>query len=962
MENDKNLLDVFDDNEKITQNEYKKLKELARNGEKLLKELKKEDLEKLKKTLKDQLNNYSFRNNVNDYSKKWIEHLINKAIYWINKILSEKESSNGAIKEIFKNSVKEEKQIENQQEKQVNKNGNVDKNKLYKEFKNFVWQDNIDIFKKHRDIDTVINNFKVLNDNWINFTPQNLFDLSIKNIDNNDIEYIKNIWLNKLNVLDLYELSKRWIKFSKYKELMDGSPEIAKIFDNTDIPIHFVLELIRQGFPIKELQKAWYSDDIIKQTLTWKIEWYKDWEQYNIYHLIILFNRSKYKKYINWKEVPLNNLTFKEIFDVCQKWISWWENFYIYVEILKKKWKLQDYINWESNDIVKFNDEIEKKIYIEKLWNIKHLDWLIDNEISIEEAKKILNYTKNIWISFNWKDIAYISLNDISLTQLWNLLKINPNFSWEDIAYILWNNIDLDKVKDFVKINPNISGIDIVNLINYKIPLEFYKQNYKLSMNEIVNNFLIQNFEIDENKRKKIQEIFDNLEWVWSLTCKRLVEKNIFLEDILKFKSNIPKDYNFSDEQIITLLESWVDIKEIHKFKQLKKEEIETILKKDGRYWLDENNIEWEYNELIVNLLKRWISFNNFMKINNTEWVIWKISYDNLINIMDLWIKPEELNTFLLQIEPYLKNSWYDNYAFNVLVKELIWNKNFKEVFYFLENNKNLKLNIWNKKIKLYWNIQLLNWLLIHINRNLNWDITDIWNSIKSYEDSLNKYINVKNNVDKVIFLWWNTYYWEDHNNFISGNKTILEKQYPWKVNDYTTWTELSKKILWPDDFIDILEKELENNKNKNILLYLWVHWSVSWSWWFLEKKHFEKIRDLAANNPNLKVVINSCNSLYKFDDNWNNKLDKNELKWNIIINSLWNYATTIYSDLINKSYLKNINWKLNWDFNDDWLVSIWEAELYTKINYNDSFILESFYKNENWKNNIIDDKNWSIH
>jgi len=33
-------------------------------------------------------------------------------------------------------------------------------------------------------------------------------------------------------------------------------------------------------------------------------------------------------------------------------------------------------------------------------------------------------------------------------------------------------------------------------------------------MNEIVNNFLIQNFEIDENKRKKIQEIFDNLEWV----------------------------------------------------------------------------------------------------------------------------------------------------------------------------------------------------------------------------------------------------------------------------------------------------------------------------------------------------------------------------------------------------------------------------------------------------------------
>jgi len=37
---------------------------------------------------------------------------------------------------------------------------------------------------------------------------------------------------------------------------MDGSPEIAKIFDNTDIPIHFVLELIRQGFPIKELQKA----------------------------------------------------------------------------------------------------------------------------------------------------------------------------------------------------------------------------------------------------------------------------------------------------------------------------------------------------------------------------------------------------------------------------------------------------------------------------------------------------------------------------------------------------------------------------------------------------------------------------------------------------------------------------------------------------------------------------------
>ena len=120
-----------------------------------------------------------------------------------------------------------------------------------------------------------------------------------------------------------------------------------------------------------------------------------------------------------------------------------------------------------------------------------------------------------------------------------------------------------------------------------------------------------------------------------------------------------------------------------------------------------------------------------------------------------------------------------------------------------------------------------------------------------------------------------------------------------------------------------------------------------------------DNIDDELKGNCYPSDKINSCHSLYKFDDNWNNKIDDTEIQWNITIDSLLGSSTNMYAKFKKQSYMKNVDWELNWDYNSDWVVSSWESEMYVIEKYNHSFIYQSFYKDKNWEPVVM--SSWDI-
>lgn len=109
---------------------------------------------------------------------------------------------------------------------------------------------------------------------------------------------------------------------------------------------------------------------------------------------------------------------------------------------------------------------------------------------------------------------------------------------------------------------------------------------------------------------------------------------------------------------------------------------------------------------------------------------------------------------------------------------------------------------------------------------------------------------------------------------------------------------------------------------------------------WWLWKSDFENLESLASRYSNLNIMMNSCNSWFKFD--------LKNMKWNIFINSWKNLSsasTLTWSDELTALAFDE---KL-WDFDKSWEISAEELEIYMMINYKSSPIINNgfreFYK-----------------
>jgi len=833
-------------------------------------------------------------------------------------------------------------------------------------------------------LEFVLININIIKQNNIDLTIQELFDLWNSIIEKEIIEFKKID--NSISFFDIIDFDNKWITINEVKELQEKNPGLMVYFKGIDIPKHYVLELIRKDFPLQELKKLWTPEEI-KEILSFKsIDWEKE-ESYNIYHLIILYNRSKYEIVNNWKKETLNNLSLQEIYSILKKWIIqvWWKEYlYQNVEYAKNNWFLEDYLKTKELSIEEYDNKLieknkNKKIneYKKVLWDISKIEILIDNDISVLEAKKYLFIFQVNNIDLDWDDISFLILNNISNIDALKYLKIN-NFTWEDITFLYnkknWNINDLNIsdfeqqkliIKKYLKINPFFSWEEIMTLFNLWLELLWKnEQKNTLFINKIikffpwikVNDIIFLNNNLNDSTNEinifDYKDFFDlKIKWLNFYDFKSLLEKGIKVSDFLNYKSNLSKKFKITDVQIWNFLYYNCKISFINEYKNLPQSQIEQLLN-NSKDFIEWDNDTEKFNKIILDLLAIWIKVKDLKVIFEINSNVSLINYKTLNKLIKIWIKPWlELNNFLNVLGLYINDIESNAYLINSNIIELISLNNFLPVFNYLKDNKDIKLHIWNKVIDLFWNIQLLNWLIHHINKNMNGKISNISLCVSSYEKSLNEYIKVSDNIDEVIFLWSSQYYWEDHNGFNERDWKFLELQYKWKIKNYTTWTALSKNIREPNDFIKIIESEILKNPNKQIMIYLWLHWWIDWSWFFskwdnFEKKHFRQINNIARKNKNIKIVINSCNSLYKFDNNdLDNKLSNVEFWWNILINSFSSFSTDNFTDIMLKAHELDIDWIKKWDFNNDWIVTNRELKMFTKINYKDSFILESFYK-----------------
>jgi hypothetical protein len=201
--------------------------------------------------------------------------------------------------------------------------------------------------------------------------------------------------------------------------------------------------------------------------------------------------------------------------------------------------------------------------------------------------------------------------------------------------------------------------------------------------------------------------------------CWDFLKKGITMEQINNYKKIIDEKFPwdvFSCYQCALFIQNNVEVNDIEEYKK----------KNIGKH-----------NDVIVKLLTSNIKPAQFDKI---ERALWEdiIKINTLLIIRRTWISPDKIDEFIKSLKIYTKGAIKEN--FDGTVKELILQKNFLEVFNFLEKNQDFTIRIWKTNIKLYWNPQMLNWLLTLINRNLDWKPLNMKNNIKDYEKTLNEY------------------------------------------------------------------------------------------------------------------------------------------------------------------------------------------------------------------------------
>ncbi|MCP4523025.1 MAG: hypothetical protein GY828_02290 [Candidatus Gracilibacteria bacterium] len=719
---------------------------------------------------------------------------------------------------------------------------------------------------------------------------------------------IKQLKGNGFSLIEIKELVEGLKGLYTYKEvlteLINKKLSLSEITERIDLfrdinaPSHYLVELIKADFPFNELFSLGYSKEEVCSVLSGikgNGDIY-DNRKFNIYHLVILYNRSKYKiEDSNGEKLPLNNFSLGDIFEIV-KHLDNSNRGYSYIKQMKPE---------ETNNGIESNSK-HKSTILDQYPSIKFL-YLLENY----EDKQIKPY--------------------LDLVQ-----SLDTKFNGSNIEEVIQNNIPHETIGQFLQINPNLSSRAMILL--QESGFQFFSEDNQLHKSNV--SFLENNKNLSTGKLVQLYKgIRDD-----KILSELIFNDSIMKEDILTMSLGL----RISIIDAVKILEKGTTLDEVLK--------LDTTLPKNKKL----------YDHQKANIALSGISSDQFIEINKTGNEIGQINSLNLVKIINLGIRPgNELNSFLLSLKPYISGAYvdgeYGDHAFNVLLNELFSQENFIKVFSYLVQHKDASLKIGEKNVKINGKIQMLHGLLVHINTNLGGKISDMPTVLDNYAMSLNDFIEVRSNVDKVIYLGANQYYGEDHNGALSKSKSLLEKQYPGKIDDYSTGSELSKAITNPDDFINKLSEQLIQNKDKKVMLYIGLHGGSDGSAQFskggdFQNIHFKEIRAIASENPNLQIIINSCNSLYKFDDNNNGKIDSQEFKGNITINSGGSVSYSNNILLGNDSYARGETGQLKGDYNNDGKVSPGESNMYARLNYNHSFYLDSFYKKDG-VNVIMDNK-----
>lgn len=793
------------------------------------------------------------------------------------------------------------------------------------------------------DFKILINNFKLLDKFWIyfqNYTDDELNDYIIK-------IYLENIDFSMKDAILLHEyLVIYWIDYKKYIEVKNNNKDHFDFFKNFNLRNDYVFNLAMNKFPFKEF--------------LWKENLLTD---KNIYFIVSLFNKKiPVKDIISYIEIFWDKFSAQKENDIYIESIHkqiWWDTkmlkkFINEKQVAQSPSDLYDLLNYWT--IV--NNEVDKVSTYKKDFNWK-LDkysnsdiynYLISNDIKAEYILSFLdnkfNFNINdllfLWNQSNWKWLNVSLENRAKI--VFNYIELNNKFSWKDIMILLnrWlildNNIDRffankDIIKQFLSINSNFSWLDIANLA-----IKFFNEKPDWTRDYLPNNAELESI----NKYKKI--FWNNLSWDSIIS---LINFETWGWDILKLKKdsstlkNISKLYSI--DEIITILTfknfSLEDLINNLGYKNFKDQDI----KKANLNWVKIS----DYNSLIQN--------------NNSSSTIKNMTLNFYIDLKNSWFKDTSIADIwneYLELDIKISNT-EKNYQFEKNISELA-KKWLNELLDFIRLNQWKTIEIWAKNIPLKWNLQLLNWIISHLNENIISSLDDIWKEklitnfskldwnkvISSYESVLSDYIDVKENIDTVFFMAWNHYYWEDSWNLQYKNKNILKWIFQnTNFYDYSTWTELWEWLDKSNKLLNIIEKYLEENPDKNILVYIWLHWDISWNaWtskWNLKKSDFDKLNEFSSKYKNLKINIDSCNNSSKFS---------NTLNGDILSNSWDFYSVSNYSD-----YLKDINmmmpdWFMNWDINKDWIVTSREINIYLSTTYQSWIVyFGSSFKGKKW-------------
>ena len=748
---------------------------------------------------------------------------------------------------------------------------------------------------------------------------------------------LKDVWFNMNKEYNDIISYKDYENYENYKkEIIERfKDEIDKIKHNIKIAKNYNINLSKDDYNKlleTKLDSLWDRFEYIKILWTFiSSDWYYKIKDASA---SIRGNHDKLHKLFNY-DVKITQLTDKYI---LEKIVNKNKNKF---DILKEKWIPGDiWLNLVLNNfpIEKYKDKLtknniylitilynRKNIWLNKIYSIDDMFDVIEKlygpyKIKIEDFstiednykffKKIPSYiVKHFKIIFPWSNI--FNLSDVFNMQIFkNDIILNGK-------QINKNNLTEKNIFDFYKqiknIYDNSSIEDITNALYYvkniNIIIDFKTEFPEAELFEVI-------YLTKDNWPDKI--IFEN---------ETIYKNNLKIENVFEAYKQIHKIYpNTSIKDIKYALIYMKDINKIKEYKKDYKTLFDVIKLYNKKYWHEVYSIQ---NQDIQNQDIQYLMNKQEITTKYFNEKIWPIIYEWEIKIIN---GKKIVNYEWKEIEDFKKE----------FIKDILSIDHLKDYLDYFNKN-NTELNILWKKIELKNNINFIHDIAEYLKlNNILFSKNTIWSIVKSYEKDLNRFLEIpQENNNILVSLQVDPYTWWDYNWAFAWEKAALYDTFKKakKIDLSVTSKENNRN---PYEIAKKLKEILEDNPKKNIVFYIWVHWSPDWTadyeWWTLSKNFFKKISYLSKKYPNFKSYIDSCYSWYKYDENKNN--------WNIVYNSLKEVST----DKSTKVFENNKN-KI--DLNKDGKASLKEVSVTEMMYYNDSLIWFNIFHNfirNKWK------------